>query len=106
MISIRASLVSSFDLRAVAVTCRLKSSVTTKRYLNCFPGVVGVMGPTRSAWSRSRGFPVLMVRSLGCFFAGGLIALPGSQALHRGVSLKYFWYSGKVLSRFPYRLLW
>ena len=70
---------------------RLKSSVTTSRYLYWYVGVTGLIGPTRSACNRLSSLDVLIGWSL-CF-AGGLVALPFSQASHRGLvsSLKKFY---------------
>jgi hypothetical protein len=65
IISIRASVVSDFVFRALVTTYLLKSSVVTRRYLNWLPGVIGLIGPTRSAWSLSRG---CVVRIFGAVF--------------------------------------
>jgi hypothetical protein len=65
MISIRASEVSDFFFRGFVTTYFLKLSVVTRRYLSWLAGVIGLIGPTRSAWSLSRRLVVLI---FGTFF--------------------------------------
>ena len=57
--------------------------------------MVGLIGPTRSAWRRSSGL-VVRIPSFPWFRAGGLVAFPFSHASHRGL-FSNFVHSGRVL---------
>lgn len=74
-------MVSPLVLSGAVMTYRLKSSVTTSRYLYCVPSVVGLSGPTRPACNLSNGLDVLITLLCGCLLVGGLVAFPFS---HRG----------------------
>jgi len=65
-----------------------------RRYRYCVIGIVGLIGPTKSACNRSSGLDVLIGWPL--LVAGGLVAFPVSQASHNGFSV-IFGNSGRVL---------
>jgi len=76
---INASLASLFFGRAFTTMYRLLLSMTTSRYLCCLPGVIGSIGPTRSACILSR--TRLARMGSGCLGKTGFVAFPCSQGI-------------------------